>query len=177
MSFSIIAAIGKNRELGKGGKLLWRLPEDLAFFKKTTLGHPVLMGRKTFESLPGMLPQRKHYVVTRSGRLSIPSAAPVARSRRRGDPPTGTGQPTLISDLSKFIDSAPDEEIFVIGGGQIYAAMLPYADTLYLTEVDATDEAADTFFPEFDKNDYNREVLGKGAKDGISYQFVKYTRK
>ena len=116
------------------------------------------MGRKTFESLPYMLPQRKHYIVTRNQDF-----------KRDGL--------EVVEDLEKFIASAPDEEIFVIGGGQIYAAMLPYADTLYLTEVDAADESADTFFPEFDRLKFNREVLGKGMKDGINYQFVKYTRK
>ena len=158
MSFSIIAAVGKNRELGKSGKLLWHLPEDLAFFKKTTLGHPVLMGRKTFESLPGILPGRKHYVVTRNQDYNRDGLE-------------------IIEDLEQFAKTSHNEEIFVIGGGQIYAAMLPYADTLYLTEVDASNEAADAFFPEFDKNDYNREVLGKGSKDGISYTFAKYTKK
>ena len=158
MSFSIIAVVGKNRELGRDGKLIWHLPEDLAFFKKTTMGHPVLMGRKTFDSLPSMLPGRKHYVVTRS-RDFVRDGVEV------------------VDDLEQFAESTHNDEIFVIGGGQIYNAMLPYADTLYLTEVDADDEQADTFFPKFDKAKYNREILGKGDKDGISYTFAKYTKK
>lgn len=176
MSFSIIAAIGKNRELGRKGKLLWHLPEDLQFFKKTTLGHPILMGRKTFESLPGILPGRKHYVVTRN-QASISLAAPAARSRRRGNPPAETDSLVFINNLSEFARQPHDEEIFVIGGGMIYWEMLNFADTLYLTEVDAEAPDADTFFPEFNKNDFRKEVLGKGSKDGINYQFVKYSRK
>lgn len=194
MSFSIIAVVGKNRELGKNGRLLWHLPEDLQFFKKTTLGHPILMGRKTFESLPSMLPGRKHYVVTRGNQASVSLAAPgsqpvvtgespLARSRRRGDPPVETDDLalqddnlTVVCDLADFVKQPRDEEIFVIGGGMIYREMLKFADTLYLTEVDAEAPDADTFFPEFNKNDFKREVLGKGSRDGLDYQFVKYTR-
>ncbi len=176
MSFSIIAAIGKNRELGRKGKLLWHLPEDLQFFKNTTMGHPILMGRKTFESLPGMLPGRKHYVVTRN-QASISLAAPVARSRRHGNPSAKTDSLVFINNLFEFARQPHDEEIFVIGGGMIYWEMLNFADTLYLTEVDAEAPDADTFFPEFNKNDFRKEVLGKGSKDGINYQFVKYSRK
>lgn len=176
MSFSIIAVIGKNRELGRKGKLLWHLPEDLQFFKKTTLGHPILMGRKTFESLPCMLPGRKHYVVTRN-QASISLAAPAARSRRRRNPPAETDSLIFINNLSEFAKQPHDEEIFVIGGGMIYWEMLNFADTLYLTEVDAEAPDADTFFPEFNKDDFRKEVLGKGSKDGINYQFVKYSRK
>lgn len=187
MSFSIIAVVGKNRELGKNGRLLWHLPEDLQFFKKTTLGHPILMGRKTFESLPSMLPGRKHYVVTRGHQASVSLAAPgsqpvvtgespLARSRRRGDPPVETDDLVFINNLADFVKQPHDEEIFVIGGGMIYREMLKFADTLYLTEVDAEAPDADTFFPEFNKNDFKREVLGKGSRDGLDYQFVKYTR-
>ncbi len=188
MSFSIIAAIGKNRELGRKGKLLWHLPEDLQFFKKTTLGHPILMGRKTFESLPGMLPGRKHYVVTRGQvnrpgrRISATTGAGGEMGPSRND---GTGNRcrqqddnlTVVHNLSDFAKQPHDEEIFVIGGGMIYWEMLNFADTLYLTEVDAEAPDADTFFPEFNKNDFRKEVLGKGSKDGINYQFVKYSRK
>ncbi len=158
MSFSIIAAIGKNRELGKNGQLIWHIPEDLQFFKRTTMGHPILMGRKTFESLPGMLPGRKHYVVSRS-------------QNSTGD------NLVYVNDLAKFSSSPHDEEIFVIGGGQIYQEMLKYANKIYLTEIDAADTDADTFFPEFDKSKYNYEILGKGKKDDLGYQFVLYTKK
>ena len=162
MAFSMIAAIGKNRELGKDGRLLWRLPEDLKYFKKTTMGHPVLMGHKTFDSLPGLLPGRKHYVVTRRTDLDL-------------DP-----EVEIINDLPTFLDEHSrdnSEEIFVIGGGMIYWEMLKFCDKLYLTEVDAEEPAADTFFPDFDKSQYNREVLGESEDNGIKYIFALYTRK
>lgn len=162
MGFSIIAAIGKNRELGKNGKLIWRLPEDLAFFKKTTMGHPVFMGHKTYESLPKMLPGRKHYVLTRK---------PAADFEKNDNL-------EIVNGLSDFIDVHKDDEdeIFVIGGGMVYFEMMKYADTLYLTEIDAVDDSADTFFPEFDKSKYHREVLGKGQENGINYTFVRYSK-
>lgn len=161
MSFSIIAAIGKNRELGRDGQLIWRLPEDLKYFKKTTMGHPVLIGHKTFDSLPGLLPGRKHYVVTRKSDLALDPAV------------------EIINDLPAFVAkrATGDEEIFVIGGGMIYWEMLKHCDKLYLTEVDAADPEADTFFPEFDKNQFDRDVIGSGNENGLKYDFVIYKRK
>lgn len=159
MSFSIIAAVGKNRELGKDGKLVFRLPSDLAFFKETTLGHPVLMGLNTFKSLPKVLPGRKNYVLTRSADFEAPEGVEIVR------------------DLDKFVadfQNSP-EEVFVIGGGMVYAQMLEYADKLYLTEVDAEAEA-DTFFPEFDKTKYNRVELGAGEENGLKFTFTRYDK-
>ncbi|MBR2989439.1 dihydrofolate reductase [Candidatus Saccharibacteria bacterium] len=192
MSFSLIAAIGKNRELGRDGGLVFRLPSDLKFFKEVTMGHPILMGRKTFESLPKMLPGRKHYVVTRNAkRLSIPLRAPVAppavagvlpilAARRRKDPATGMEQPLCIVDnLDAFVreHAEGEEEVFVIGGASIYEKMLPYCDKLYLTEVDAVDETADVFFPEVDFAKYTRKVLKKGKENGLDFAHVLYTKK
>ena len=150
MSFSIIAAIGRNRELGSKGGLIWRLPEDTKCFRRTTMGHMVVMGRKTRDSLPPAgLVGREMIVLSRS-----------------------------YLTFDDFMKTAPkDREVFVIGGGSIYEQFLPYADTLYLTEVDATSDKADVFFPEVDYSKYDREVLGAGACEGISYTFVKYTKK
>ena len=150
MSFSIIAAIGRNRELGSKGGLIWRLPEDTQFFKRKTMGHMVVMGRKTRDSLPPRgLVGREMIVLSRS-----------------------------FLTFEDFMKTAPkDREVFVIGGGSIYEQFLPYVDTLYLTEVDATSDKADVFFPEVDYSKYDREVLGAGADNGISYTFVKYTKK
>ncbi len=159
MSFSIIAAVGKNRELGKDGKLVFRLPSDLAFFKETTLGHPVLMGLNTFKSLPKVLPGRKNYVLTRSTDFEAPEGV------------------EIVCDLDKFVADFQDssEEVFVIGGGMVYAQMLEYADKLYLTEVDAEADA-DTFFPEFDKTKYNRVELGAGEENGLKFTFTRYDK-
>lgn len=132
----IIAAIGKNRELGKGGELLWRIPEDLERFKALTMGNAVIMGRKTFESLPPSvrpLPGRVNIIVTRNQ-----------------DFPKGNYLVApSVEDAIRLGESVGTEKIFVIGGGEIYTAALPFADELELTLVDAEDADADTFFPEY----------------------------
>lgn len=150
--FSIIAAVGKNREIGKKGGLIWHLPGDMKYFKDVTSGHTVLMGRKTYESIPGGkgLPGRKNVVL----------------SRKNGD----AGR--IVEELGNL-----DEEVFVIGGGSIYEMFLPLSERLYLTEIEAEDAEADTFFPEFDKNLYNRVEIDKGEDDGITYTFVRYDKK
>lgn len=150
MSFSIIAVVGRNRELGASGGLIWRLLEDMKFFKRITMGHMVVMGRKTRDSLPPKgLPGREMVVLSRSG-----------------------------LNFDDFMKTAPeDQEIFVIGGGSIYEQFLPYVDTMYLTEVDASSDEADVFFPEVDFSKFDREELGGGTEDDITYTFVKYTRK
>ncbi len=160
MSFSLIAAIGQNNELGKKGGLVFQIPGDLKFFKKVTTGHPVFMGLNTWRSLPGKLPNREHFVL-----------APDAK-----DVPTDLN---AITDLEAFIKAHKDdaEEYFVIGGGMVYKQMLPYCKKLYLTEVHASDTEADTFFPEFDHSLYKREVLGKGEDNGVSYDHVLYELK
>ena len=156
--FSIIAAIGENNELGKDGGLVFHIKEDMKFFKEKTLGHKVVMGSKTWESLPHKLPGRENIVV----------------SRREF-----AGPDLIVHDLGQFIRENNDtrEEIFVIGGGTVYLEFLPYATTLYLTEVEAGDKRATTFFPEFDKSKYEKEVLKKGFENGLNYTFVKYTKK
>ena len=136
---SIIAAIGKNRELGKDNQLLWHIPDDLKRFKQLTLGHPVIMGRKTFDSIAaaigGPLPGRTNIVVTR-GSTALTTSDNVLRA-------------TSLEDALAQA-RAIDSEIFVIGGGQLYAQALPQADRLYLTLIDDAREA-DTFFPTYEE--------------------------
>ena len=153
--FSIIAAIGKNRELGKGNQLVFHIKEDMQFFKETTMGHTVVMGHKTWDSLPHKLPCRKNIVISR-GEVA--------------------GADEVIHDLPAFIAAhqGTDEEIFIIGGALVYNEFLKYCKNLYLTEVDATVDA-DTFFPVFNPNHYSREVIKKGKEDVLAYSFVKYT--
>lgn len=155
---SIIAAIGKNRELGLNNSLIFHIKEDMAFFKSTTTGHAVLMGKKTFESIGRPLPNRQNYVVT----------------HHPDDLPENV---IVVTDLQEFLDKNRDtkEEVFVIGGASIYEAALPYATNLYLTEVDAPADA-DAFFPEFNPNDYTREIIKKGKENGLNYTFVKYIK-
>lgn len=155
--FSIIAAIGKNRELGYKNQLVFHLKEDMQFFRETTDNHPVVMGRKTWESLPGKLKNRTNIVISRHD---------VA------------GADETISDLPAFINDYQntDEEIFIIGGGSIYQEFLPYTKNLYLTEVDAAAEA-DTFFPEFSPDDYTKETIKQGTENGLDFTITKYTKK
>lgn len=157
--FSIIACIGKNGELGLNGDLVFHIREDMKFFKEMTMGHAVLMGAKTFESLPGALVGRKNYVVTHHPE-KLPEGV------------------VAIKDLDGFIQEHldSDEEIFVIGGAGIYTELLEFSDTLYLTEVNKTAHA-DVYFPQFDKTMYNKSIIKEGYQDDLAYSFVKYTRK
>lgn len=157
--FSIIAAVGKNRELGKNNQLVFHIKEDMQFFKETTTGHAVLMGLNTFNSIGKPLPGRDNYVLTRNPE----------------DLPKGVFG---VPDLDAFIaeNQGPNEEIFVIGGAYVYSEMLPYCDNLYLTEIDAECDA-DVFFPEFDKSGYNKTIIKRGHSDDLNYTFAKYTKK
>lgn len=161
MSFSIIAAVGEKMELGKRGGLCFHIPGDLQFFKRVTMGHPVFMGLNTWRSLPGKLPGREHYVLT-----------------FQAEDVAGEGV-EAVTDLQKFIEQWQDaeEEVFVIGGGMVYQEMLPYTEKMYLTEVAATDDEAEVFFPEFKQNDWQKEVIGKGADNDLAYTHVLYTKK
>ncbi|MFZ2500710.1 MAG: dihydrofolate reductase [Minisyncoccia bacterium] len=136
---SIIAAIGEKRELGMRGKLLWHLPDDMKHFKAVTAGHPVIMGRKTWESLPERfrpLPGRTNVVVTRQVGYTATGAVIVD---------------SLASALSATESADGAHEVFIIGGGELYREALPHANRLYLTLVDATAEA-DTYFPDYEQD-------------------------
>jgi dihydrofolate reductase len=132
MRVSLIAAVAANRTIGKDGQLPWHLPADLRHFRRLTWGHPVIMGRRTFESMGKPLPGRANIVVTR-GEFHHPGVQ-VARS---------------VEEALQL--AADDGEVFVAGGAEVYRAALPLADRLYLTEIDR-DFAGDTFFPDFDKD-------------------------
>jgi len=161
---SLIACVGKNLELGLWGDLVFHFKEDMRFFRRTTMGHAVLMGAKTFFSLPkdedGVpkpLSGRTNYVLTHH-----PEELP--------DGVFG------VTDLASFLSEHGPEEIFGIGGAQVYAELLPWANNLYLTEVDAAAEA-DVYFPDFERKNYDRIVLGQGEENGIKFTFIKYSRK
>lgn len=130
----IIAAIDRNRAIGLGGDMVYHLSADLKRFKALTLGYPVVMGRRTFESLPkGALPGRRNIVITRNAAYSAPNIETAS---------------SLESALALCSDA---EKTFIIGGGEIYSQALPLADVLDLTEIDDAAPEADTFFPPFDK--------------------------
>ncbi|MBR1796168.1 dihydrofolate reductase [Candidatus Saccharibacteria bacterium] len=171
MSISLIASIGKNGELGQNGDLVWRSKADLKYFRETTTGHPILMGSRTFASLPKLLPGRQHLVVTREARPEFFEKHHLAE-----DTPV-----KLIHDLGEVLEDyhaeEEEDELFIVGGGTIYRQTISQCDKLYLTEIDKSFPGADTFFPEFDKAKYTREVVGSGEDNGTKYEFVIYTLK
>jgi dihydrofolate reductase len=158
MTISIIAAIGKNRELGKDNRLLWHISEDLKRFKRITAGHPVIMGRKTFESLGKPLAGRINIIITRDESYTAKGSL-VCHS--------------LVEAVSKAKE-IEREEIFIIGGGQIYNQAINIADKLYLTIVDGEYEA-DTFFPDY--SSFKKVVYEeKRQSGGYMYRFIELTR-
>jgi len=154
----LVAAVAANGVIGAGGKLPWRIPEDLRHFKSLTLGHPVIMGRKTWESLGRPLPGRENIVVTRTPGFEAPGAH-------------------VAASLDGALALCAGEPVaFVIGGGEIYAAALPLADGMVLTEI-GRDFPGDARFPEFDRNGW-RETQRKPhtGGDGLPFDFVLYER-
>lgn len=159
-TLSVIAAVARNGAIGKDNTLLWHLPEDLKFFKRTTLGCPVIMGRKTYDSIGRPLPGRRNIVITRQANWSAP----------------GIETADSLDAALALIHEAP--KAFVIGGAQIYAQALPHADEIVLTEVDA-DFDADTFFPVWDREQFQevaRETHPATAPTNLTYAFVTYQR-
>lgn len=157
---SIIAAVAANGVIGDRNALLWHISEDLKHFKTLTTGHPVVMGRKTWESLGRPLPNRENVVITRQ-RIDIPGCR-VAHS--------------LAGALELFPES---EEVFVIGGAQIYAEALPVADRLYLTRVEH-DYEGDTRFPVWNEQEWQlvaSESFACGAKFPYPFAFERYERR
>jgi dihydrofolate reductase len=158
---SIIAAIASNGVIGDRNRLLWHISEDLKRFKAITSGHPVVMGRKTFESLRCPLPGRTNVVITRNSAYNA-EGVKVAVS--------------LVEAVALFPDN---EEIFVIGGGEIYAQAFPVADKLYLTLVEYPYEG-DTVFPEWDRSQWQlteEERIPHGEKFECPFTYLTYVRK
>ncbi len=161
---SLIAAIGNNRELGKANELLWRLPDDMKRFKEITIDHPVIMGRKTWESIPEKyrpLPGRTNLVVTHQVGYVAEGA-------------------TVVDGVSDAFYAAQKaegaSETFVIGGGDLYASALPYATRLYLTLVDASDSDADTFFPAY-AIEFTKIISEEShEQDGLTYRWITLER-
>lgn len=156
-TISLIAAVARNGAIGRDNALLWRLPEDLQHFKRTTLGCPVIMGRKTWDSIGRPLPGRHNIVITHDTQWSAPGAT------------TATG-------WEQALQAAGDvAKVFVIGGAQIYALALPHAHELVLTEVDDAPEA-DTHFPAWDSRNFTEIHRDSHNTSGLHYAFVTYRR-
>ncbi|MBR6918506.1 MAG: dihydrofolate reductase, partial [Clostridia bacterium] len=156
---SIIASVGQNLELGYKNDLIWRVKGDLSHFRRTTSGHTVVMGQNTFESLPGALPDRRNIVITLDPDYKAVGAEVVH---------------SIDEALSKLDAS---EESFIIGGGSIYRAFINIADRLYLTEVEDSFADADTYFPSFDKADYDRTALMPLGDETLHAEVILYEKK
>ncbi len=158
-NLAMIACVSADRGIGQDNQLLWRLKPDMQFFRQTTQGHTVIMGRKTFESLGRPLPQRKNIVL----------------SHQKID---SEGVTVLNSDreLRDYINQHPEETIFIIGGAKLYEMFCNDVHEIYLTEVQAS-KPADTFFPEFDKSKFDRRILESQDVDGVRFDIIKYTRR
>jgi dihydrofolate reductase len=159
---SLIAAIGKNNELGKGNTLLWGMPADMKHFRETTALHAVIMGRKTFESIGKPLPNRRNVVITRDVNYKRDGIEVVH---------------SLAAALDLFSDSK--EEIFIIGGAELYKQTMEIADKLYITHIAAEDKAADAFFPEIIPivwNEIKHEEHEADEKNPFAYTFSVYEK-
>jgi dihydrofolate reductase len=159
---SFIVAMDKNRVIGKNNQLPWRLPEDLKFFKRVTMGHPIAMGRKTHESIGRVLPGRENIVITRQKEYRSEDCTVVYS----------------VEDFVQYSEKQSDE-IFVIGGAEIFNETFAYADRLYITLIHE-EFAGDTYFPEFDVSNWELVSCEKGVKDNknpYDYEFRIYNRK
>jgi dihydrofolate reductase len=158
---TIIAAIGRNNELGKNNKLIWMLPNDLTFFKQQTKDSVIAMGKNTFNSLPTLLPGRKHVILSTNEYFNKDT--------------TGV---LIFNNKDEFINYCINckDKIFIIGGASIYSMFVDIADVLILTEIDAEDKEAQVYFPKLDRNKYKKEVLDSNSDNGINYVHVKYTK-
>lgn len=161
---SIIVAVAENNIIGGDNKLLWHISEDLKRFRNLTTDHTIIMGRKTFESLPKILPNRHHVILTNDKNYSVNSE-----------------DVTIVNTLNEILDtySKSAEEAFIIGGGQIYNLLLPYCSKIYLTKIKKAFEG-DTYFPKINFNDF--EVVYSSeenihTENNLFYQFIDLVRK
>ena len=165
MKKSIIVAIARNNVIGHKNSLPWRMPADLRHFKQTTMGHPVIMGRKTFASMGHKpLSGRMNIVLTRNTSIT---------------PPTGCEIANALQEAFQTAEASGAQEAFVIGGSQVYAEAIPMADTLYITEIDG-DVEGDTYFPSIDWSPWeavHREAHAADADNPFPYTFITYKRK
>lgn len=161
MILSAIAAMAKNRVIGAAGDLPWRIPEDFKFFKEKTSGHMMIMGRKTFESLGGPLPNRLHVVITRQKDYR-PEGAIVFHTVKEA------------VDYCRAHTEKWGDEVFIAGGGEIYKEMLPITDRIYLTEIQK-DFPGDAKFPEFSKSEF-KETERRHRDQPVPFDFVTYER-
>ncbi len=169
---NIIAAISENRGLGKDNKLLFNIPEDMARFKKLTMGHPIIMGRKTFESIGRVLPGRTNIIITSDEYFDVEGAV-VTNSIDEAI--------SIAKDRETFREDQNEREIFITGGGNIFAQTIDFADRLYLTVVEGVPAGrqenydADTFFPDY--SEFRKVICQEQHEsNGYKYKFVELER-
>jgi len=158
----IIAAVGENYELGikEANAMPWNLPGDLAFFRKQTLNSTIVMGRTTFESIGKPLPKRRNVVITTDENWSYEDVE-------------------VYNSISKLLENVStfEGDVYIIGGASIYNQFINEVDEIVLTKIKESFSKADIFFPTFDENEYEHEILGKEDENGISYTFNRYSKK
>jgi len=160
---SISVAVAKNNVIGKDNTLPWHISEDLKRFKRITSDKKMIMGRKAFESLPGILPNREHIIITRNTDFKVDS-----------------DMVKIVYDLNSLVEkySKCEDEIFVIGGAEIYEQFLPYVQKIYLTQIDENFDG-DTYFPELNYNEFKTEFTSEkftDEKNGLHYTFIDLER-
>ena len=154
---SLIAAMTHDRVIGRDGQIPWKIPGEQAYFKRVTWGHGVVMGRKTYQSIGRPLPGRTNYVLSHSADFR----------------PQGC---VMIDGIQPLLALAEDAEIFVIGGAQVFETLLPWAERLYLTLIDAS-FSGDAFFPEYDANAWTLVSSTEGPRAGLPHRYDVYARK
>lgn len=162
MIVSIIVAASKNNAIGKDNELLWHMPADLKFFRKTTSGHPVIMGRKTFQSVGQALPKRRNIVITRQANFQAENIE-------------------VVGSLDEALAACETEkdEVFIVGGAQIYEQAIPLTDKVYLTRIHHEFEDADTFFPDLNDDEWQLEEVEhheSDEKNPYDYSFLLYSK-
>ncbi len=187
MEKCVIAAVADNGAIGKGNALLWHIPGDMKYFRTVTTGSPVIMGRKTFESIGRPLPKRKNIVVSRSDIVidGVETASSMEEALALAEGPLtslagGLPETSLLSAGSDSPLAEKPSRAFIIGGGEIYRQAMALADRLYITEVHCTVDDADTFFPDISPGVWKEESRSGRMQDeasGLEFEFVVYCRK
>lgn len=160
MTVTIIAAVALNGAIGRNNNLLWHLSGDMQFFRRTTTGHSIIMGRRTFESLGRPLPGRRNIVITRGGHCFPENVI-------------------CVGSMEEAVAASEGDQCFVIGGGQIYAAAMDIADKLLITRVFLNPDGADTFFPPIDEDIWEitqQSEIFTDEQSAVQYRFVTYSR-
>ena len=164
MSITIIAAVGKNRELGKNGDLIWHIPEDLKYFKEKTMGKTIIMGKNTFNSLPKLLPGRKHVILSEDDDFNKDIGDSIVFYNK--------------DELMEYINTKlKDEDAFIVGGASMYAMFVDICDKMYLTRIDAEDKEADVYFPKFNPGDWYADMEKEYISGGIRVSHTCWERK